>query len=325
MALTRKEFIVAADQHEMRVDLFLAAMLPDVSRRKVRQILDVGGCYVNNKRMHIASRQVRRGDKVRVEFSLDSLKKSRQKIFELAPTDILYDQHGVIAINKPPGLPSQATRDQDVMHAEVCVRQWLKKAGRDREKLILLHRLDKETSGVLLFATNPNTATWITDQFRQRQLSKTYWALCRGRPSAKRFEVECYLSEIDKKTGLVREVKSGGKPSRTTFEERAYHPASGASWIVCYPETGRSHQIRVHLEMKGLPIIGDKRYGQHVKHELRSDVAALGATHHMLHARELEFSPAPGADSVKVMADPPQDFLSIIALIEESSERSVST
>ena len=318
MALTRKELVVGPEQHEMRIDLFLAAMLPDLSRRKVRQILDVGGCYVNNKRMHIASRQVRRGDRVRVEFSLESLKKSRQKIFELAAADILYDQHSVIAINKPPGLPSQATRDQDIMHAEVCVRQWLKKSGRDREKLILLHRLDKETSGVLLFATNANTATWITDQFRQRRLSKTYWALCRGRPSIRQFEVECYLSEIDKKTGLVREVKSGGKPSRTTFEERLYHPSSGASWMICHPETGRSHQIRVHLEMKGLPIIGDKRYGQHVKHEIRGDVAALGATHHMLHARELEFSPAPGLEAVKITAEAPQDFLAIVSLMHDN-------
>jgi RluA family pseudouridine synthase len=319
MALMRKQFIVSSKENAMRIDLFLAAMLPDLSRRKVRQILDIGGCYVNNKRMHIASRQVQSGDKVRVEFSLEGLKKSRQKTFELSPSDILYDEHSVVAINKPPGLPSQATRDQDVMHAEVCVRHWLKKSGRDREKLILLHRLDKETSGVLLFATNANTATWITDQFRQRRLNKTYWALCRGRPNIRRFEVECYLSEIDKKTGQVHEVKSGGKPSRTVFEERAFDPSTGVSWIVCYPETGRSHQIRVHLEMKGVPIIGDKRYGHRLKQDIRADVADLGATHHMLHARELEFSPAPGIDSVKIVAEPPQDFKAILGLMHVTS------
>jgi 23S rRNA-/tRNA-specific pseudouridylate synthase len=210
------------------------------------------------------------------------------------------------------------------MHAEVCVRQWLKKSGRDREKLILLHRLDKETSGILLFATNANTATWITDQFRQRSLSKTYWALCRGLPKLRRFEVECYLSEIDKKTGLVREVNSGGKPSRTTFEERVSNAAIGASWIVCHPETGRSHQIRVHLEMKGLPIIGDKRYGRQLKHSIREDVATLGAVHHMLHARELEFSPAPGIDAIKITAEPPQDFHAITELIADRDKAKTS-
>jgi 23S rRNA pseudouridine1911/1915/1917 synthase len=316
MALTRKEFVVRQDQSEMRIDLFLASMLPDLSRRKVRQILDVGGCYVNNKRLHIASRQVRSGDKVRVEFSIESLQKSRRKSFELAASDIIFDQYNVIAINKPPGLPSQATRDQDVMHAEVCVREWLKKQSRGQEKLILLHRLDKETSGVLLFATNANTATWITDQFRQRSLSKTYWAICRGLPKLKRFEQECYLSEIDKKTGKVSAVRSGGKPSRTTFEERLGRKDLGVSWIVCHPETGRSHQIRVHLEMLGLPILGDKKYGQGLAIRVPEVFSEMSSLHHMLHARSLEFSPAPGMDAVTVSAEPPQNFKQIIERLE---------
>jgi 23S rRNA pseudouridine1911/1915/1917 synthase len=316
MSITRKEFVVKPAESEMRIDLFLSAALPDLSRRKVRQILDVGGCYVNNKRMHIASRKVHSGDKVRVEFSLEGLKKSRKKTFAFSDADILYDDHQVIAINKPPGLPSQATRDQDVMHAEVCLREWLKLKNRGQEKLILLHRLDKETSGVLLFATNANTATWITDQFRQRSLSKTYWALCRGLPKFQKFEQECYLSEIDKKTGMVRPVQSGGKPSKTLFETRKIDAATGVVWIVCHPETGRSHQIRVHLEMMGLPIIGDKRYGQHIRDKVRDDIASLASQHHMLHARSLQFSPAPNVQDVTVQANPPEAFTSILKHIE---------
>ena len=316
MSLTRKEFIVKSDQAEMRVDLFLASIFPDLSRRKVRQILDVGGCYVNNKRMHIASRLVHLGDKVRVEFSLEGLKKSRQKTFELSAPEILYDAHNVIAINKPPGLPSQATRDQDIMHAEVCVRDYLKKAGRGNEKLNLLHRLDKETSGILLFSSNNNTTTWITDQFRQRSLSKTYWAICRGIPKTKKFEQECYLSEIDKKTGMVRPVQSGGKSSRTSFEERAVSRDLELSWIQCYPETGRSHQIRVHLEMLGLPILGDKRYGQHIKTSVRDDVAQIAANHHLLHARALEFCPAPNVSAVKIEAPAPPNFDAVLKILQ---------
>lgn len=316
MSMNRKEFVVQASQSEMRIDLFLAAAIPDMSRRKIRQILDVGGCYVNNKRMHIASRKVRAGDKVRVEFSLEGLKKARQKSFSFSDSDILYDEYHIIAINKPPGLPSQATRDQDVVHAEVCLRDWLKKKNRGHEKLILLHRLDKETSGVLLFATNANTATWITDQFRERSLSKTYWALCRGVPKAKKFEQQCYLSDIDKKTGMVRPVNSGGKPSKTDFELRIFNQALGVSWVVCHPETGRSHQIRVHLEMSGLPILGDKRYGQGVRAQVDDEVSSLASYHHMLHARSIVFSPAPNIPSVTVQADPPEGFRSIVEKLE---------
>ena len=313
---TRKEFIVPPGQSQTRIDQFLASVMPEISRRKIRQILDIGGCYVNNKRMHIASRQVKSGDKIRVEFSLEGLKKVRQKNFELQDADVLYDQQGMIAINKPPGLPSQATRDQDVMHAETCLKKWLVSKGRRTEKLILLHRLDKETSGVLLFGTNAEVSTWITDQFRAKKVKKTYWAISKGIPKTRKFAIECYLSEIDKKSGKVSAVRSGGKSSRTDFSERQRNEMLNISWIECYPETGRSHQIRVHLEMSGIPILGDKKYGREVKIELAKNILELAATHHMLHARAIELVPSPGLEPVRITADPPEDFIRLLDLLE---------
>ena len=315
--MERHTFVVKDEQSEMRIDLFLATMMPTLSRRKIRGILDVGGCYVNNKRMHIASRQVRGGDKVRVEFSLQALSKVKQKKFELDDKDMIFDEQYVLAMNKPPGLPSQATRDQDVMHAEVCVRSWLKKHNRTVGTLILLHRLDKETSGILLFATNPNTATWINDQFKHRKLSKTYWALCYGIPKKERFEVDCFLSEIDKRTGNVSVVHSGGKPSKTEFVVKATNQELGLCFIECYPETGRSHQIRVHLEHAGFPILGDKRYGLNLRksHRLSPEIEGEAAKHHMLHARKITFSPAPNAKDVDIESTPPESFTTCLRLI----------
>lgn len=313
--MERHQFIVKEDQSGMRIDQYLAAMLPALSRRKVRSILDVGGCYVNNKRMHIASRQIRGGDKVRVEFNLQALSKTKQKVFELTDSDILYDANHVIAINKPPGLPSQATRDQDIMHAEVCLKAWLKSKNRAPDKLILLHRLDKETSGVLLFATLANTATWVTEQFRQRELSKTYWAICYGHPQKDRFIEECYLSEIDKKTGLVSVVRSGGKSSKTSFKVLKRSKHLPVSFVECYPETGRSHQIRVHLEHQGHGILGDKRYGTKQKVALNQPaIEDEIAKHHLLHARTLKFTPAPGAAEVEITAEPPASFQTVATI-----------
>ena len=266
---------------------------------------------MNNKRMHIASRQVRGGDKVRVEYHLEALSKAKQKHFELLDSDILFDAHNVIAINKPPGLPSQATRDQDVMHAEVCLSHWLKKNNRPSEKLILLHRLDKETSGVLLFATLGNTATWISEQFRERELGKNYLALCYGLPANDTFIEECYLSEIDKKSGLVSVVRSGGKSSKTKFTVLKRNKSLGISFIECRPETGRSHQIRVHLEHAGHGILGDKRYGLNQRIHLPQETENIIAQHHMLHAQALKFTPAPGLPPVEVIAKAPDGFLKI--------------
>ena len=324
-SFTRKEFIVPTSQSEIRIDQFLATVMPDISRRKIRQILDVGGCYVNNKRMHIASRQVRSGDKIRVEFSLEGLKKVRQKTFVLKDADVLYDSQSLIAINKPPGLPSQATRDQDVMHAETCLRAWLSGKGRSKEKLILLHRLDKDTSGVLLFATSPEVSTWVTDQFRAKKVKKTYWALCKGLAKSRKFSVECYLSEIDKKTGKVSVVRSGGKASRTDFSERLRHEQLKISWMECYPETGRSHQIRVHLEISAIPLLGDKKYGRDLKQDLSKEILEVAASHHMLHARTIEFTPAPGVPLVKITADPPPEFIKLIDLLDSNAKTSTPT
>lgn len=313
--MERYQFIVRDEQSGTRIDQYLAAMIPTLSRRKVRAVLDVGGCYVNNKRMHIASRQVRGGDKVRVEYSLEALSKTRQKIFELLDSDILLHDHNVIAINKPPGLPSQATRDQDSMHAEVCLRNWLLKRKLPFDKLVLLHRLDKETSGVLLFATNNETATWITDQFRQRELHKTYWALVYGIPKLPTFVEECYLSDIDKKTGLVSVVRSGGKPSRTSFTVLKQNADNNVSFLECKPETGRSHQIRVHLEHQGHGILGDKRYGKTSRHQLPVEVENEMAKHQMLHAQSIAFSVSKAGQIVTVTAPPPASFKQLCTVL----------
>ena len=117
---------------------------------------------------------------------------------------------------------------------------------------------------------------------------------------------------------MVSPVHSGGKQSRTTFEERASLLEANVSWIICHPETGRSHQIRVHLDMLGLPIIGDKRYGHQVKTKIPDEIATLGTTHHMLHARALRFSPAPSIEAVTVEAMPPPLFESLLRIVKGS-------
>ncbi|MCX6119729.1 MAG: RluA family pseudouridine synthase [Proteobacteria bacterium] len=306
-----KTYIVEEVDSGSRIDQYLASKIPNLSRRKIRTILDIGGCYVNNKRVHIASRKVNGGDKVRVEYSEAALSTVKQKKFLLQTSDIVFNELNLIAINKPPGLPSQATRDQDVMHAEISLRNWIKESNLKIESLILVHRLDKETSGVLLFATTSNVATWVTDQFKQRTTKKEYLALCYGIPKEKTFEVDCHLSDIDNKSGKVSIVRSGGKQSKTSFQLIALHKEKNISLIHCFPETGRSHQIRVHLESLGLPILGDKKYGARNLHLLEPAIADIASRHHMLHARSLQVSPNPIDKPVLIRAIPPESFLNI--------------
>lgn len=297
----------------MRLDQFLAKSGLEISKRKIRQVIDVGGVYQNRKRVRVASRPVHANDVLEVEFDLARLSKLRANNFEFSENDILFEDEGLIVVNKPPGLPTQATRDQSVLHVETCLRTLLsKRPSRPApSRLILVHRLDKETSGALIVAKNENVATWLTEQFRERDVGKVYEAICYGIPAEKKFLQRCFLSPIDKRTGQVTPVRAGGKSSETGFELLATAPQLKVSLIRCLPKTGRSHQIRVHLDMLGYSIVGDKKYYQG-RRPLPEHLAAIAADHHFLHAAEIAFIPAPGAVPATIRAPRPANFTAFL-------------
>ena len=312
---------VAATQDGMRIDQFLAESELGISKRKIRAVIDAGGVYRNRARVRVASRAVTSGDRIEVEFNPENLGKLKARAADLAlrDEDILFDDEHVIAINKPAGLPSQATRDQDIVHAEPLLVRWLKEKGRSATGLVLVHRLDKETSGVLLFARSSKIATWLTDQFRGRDVEKTYLAIIHGVPRVPTFRQECYLSAIDKRTGIVSPVRSGGKLAITEFRMLFAGGTPSLSLVECRPETGRSHQIRVHLDMLGHCIVGDKRY-ENGRASLPSSIAEPASARHMLHARKIIFSPAPGSKPVAIAAPLPEGFKAIFGEIGVSAE-----
>jgi len=298
---------VESDNSGKRLDIYLLEQIGDLSRRKIRSIIDVGGVYVNKKRVRIASRSVTVGDTIRVEYNEIALKKVKAESFEFSDGHLLFNSYNTFAINKPPGLPSQATKDQSVVHVVPLLAKYLKSRQLRHNQLILVHRLDKETSGVILVADGSAQATWLTDQFRERKVKKTYLAVCYGIPLWTSMTEKSPLSEIDKKSGQVRAVRSGGRSALTQFHVVAINETYRVCLIECLPETGRSHQIRVHLEVNGHPIVGDKRYGsQAQKSELPANLLGLTAYHHFLHAAKLEFKPETGAKNVCLTAAIPE-------------------
>lgn len=321
------QFVVMPNEGGARLDQYLSARIAqegsELSRRKLRAVIDAGGVYVNSKRVRIASREVVRGDKIKVEYSEEALKAIKRQEFKLTAKDILLDADGVVAIDKPPGLASQATKDQSVLHVIPVLNAFFKETSVKPANLVLVHRLDKETSGVLLLATNNERATFLTGQFRARHVKKVYWAICHGRPKEPEFIERAFLSEIDKKTGHVRIVRSGGRSAETHFRLLAVNKELGVSLMECRPETGRSHQIRVHLEHNGLPIVGDKRYGKAAPRSLPGTLAELASVHHFLHARSLTFIPAPGAEPRRLEAPLPERFARFLELASLSQSTDI--
>ena len=318
--MERKRFKISGEHDGMRIDNVLHALIPDVSKRKIRQIIDAGGAYHNQKRIRVASRPVRSGDTVQVEYDLAALSKLRQKLFVLSDADILHDADGLFAINKPPGLASQPTRDQAVAHVVASLSDYLKERGRPFKDLMLVHRLDKETSGIILVAANPQRGAQLMEAFKERTVQKTYWAICLGIPPRNEFMVECFLSDVDRKTGMVQVVRSGGKQSRSEFTVLAKNTKLNLSLIECRPSTGRTHQLRVHLAAEKCPIVGDKRYGKPLPATVPSDLQQLTAEHQFLHARAIAFNlPDKVQRRVSIEALAPRNFVEFCKLAELST------
>ncbi len=304
---------------DYRLDIALVNMNLGLSRRKIREIIDVGGVYVNDKRIRIASRKVQAGNNIRLEYDLESIKKIKRQSFELTDAQIIFDGEQYAIINKPPGLASQATRDQSIEHVVPVLEKFYKKRDGSKQKLILVHRLDKETSGLLIVAKDEKTATYFTDCFKQNTIKKEYHALVRGIPEQPTFEESCFLSSIQPKSGLVKKVRAGGKHSHTKFRLLHKNDAEGVSLMACYPTTGRSHQIRVHLALHNLPILGDKKYfGQH-KAKISDELYQLSSEHHFLHAYKLCFVDPQTEKGVEYTAEYPVNFRKAVGVCEDLS------
>ena len=308
--MQRFKIKVPKADHAERLDLAILNANTGLSRRKIRQIIDSGAVFLNQRRIRIASRKVTSGDLIEFQYNPETLKKLKVQNFEFTADDVIFDEFGVVAINKPPGLPSQATRDQSVQHVVPVLQKFYGISDNRKPHFYLAHRLDKETSGILLLARDKTGMEFLTDQFRNRTIQKYYLAICYGIPSWDEKNHRSYLSSIDKKTGKVAEVRSGGKSSETAFKLLSKDKGNAISLILCAPKTGRSHQIRVHLESLGHPIVGDKKYGN--SRFLKDELARYASEHHLLHAYELIFNILDAGEekTKQIKADVPNNFKS---------------
>lgn len=286
--------VVVEGRHAgLRLDLFLAAVFPDVSRKQAKRLIDGRRVSVDGRIEALASRVLRVGERVSAVLAPPAE----------APTPpldlpVLTEDGHFLAVLKPPGLPSGPTRDPGRLHAAALAERV---AGR---KLTLLHRLDKDTSGVLLLGKTPAFSAALLDAFRHRRVEKRYLALVRGRPRES-FEVVSHLREGEGDRMLT--VRAGGMRAETAF--RVLARARDHALVEAAPRTGRTHQIRVHLTQAGCPILGDPLYG--------GDAAAEGAPvpRQMLHAWTLAFVHPDTRAEVRLEAPVPRDFREVARAI----------
>lgn len=292
--------------HGQKVDIALAHYLPKLSRRMIRRALDNGLIFINGRRERFSSAKVHAGDVIEIQ-ELPKPPSSTEKVQILEPL-VIYEDDSILAINKPVFVLSQKTKNKNSVDAKGFLISYLKeKKEKIPEELILCHRLDKETSGVLVFAKSKESCDWVMSQFKDRLCEKTYEALCLGLTKEKTWSQKNFLSTLKNKEQKVRVVRSGGKTALTEFTCLKRSLNQKLSHILCKPQTGRTHQIRVQLAHSKVPIIGDKKYC--LPENLHGKKKSPQEEHHYLHAKSLKLQPSKGSRAITISAEAPLAFL----------------
>ena len=295
-----------------RLDLAIVAAGFKLSRRRAKGIIDSGSAYINGERVRVASRELAFGDEVRIVFEPVATKKL---VTELTPEMILYQDANLVVLNKPAGLATQASKKTDKWQILPLLLKYAQQQAWPEREFFLVHRLDKDTSGVLVVARSKQAQQHFEAQFQERSVEKIYEAIVPGQIEAS-FEVSCRLSNINPASGKVKLVSKGGRESLGRFELLEYLESHALSLVRCLPVTGRSHQIRVHLLAKNRPILGDKVYGS-ASAKLVELLADDYPARHLLHARRLKIclpDDSEAAAPVAFEAPYPDDFKAILAL-----------
>ncbi|WP_313103337.1 RluA family pseudouridine synthase [Brevundimonas sp.] len=277
---------VAEDEHDIRLDRWFKRRWPHLTHIQVEKMARSGQIRVDGSRVKPQDR-LTAGAAVRVPPLPDANPRKPGDLHELSERDVayakslvLYEDDMVIALNKPHGLAVQGGT-KTTKHVDRLLSAWGE--GMDRPRLV--HRLDRDTSGVLLLGKGPEAAKRLAGAFARRQAKKTYWAIVIGNPKPSAGQIDMAL----KKTGIndfemmrpADPKDPKGEPAETAFAtiSRAAHRAA---WMALRPFTGRTHQLRAHMAAIGHPILGDPKYGDEKSHEL-SGVLKL-----QLHARRIE-------------------------------------
>lgn len=297
---------IGADEGDQRLDRWLKKRFPQLGQGMIEKLCRTGQLRVDGGRVK-ASTRVEAGQEVRIPPLPDAAPqpaRARDDGAGISPADarmiqaaVLWKDQHIIALNKPPGLPSQGGSGQGNRHVDGLSAALM---FGYKEKPKLVHRLDKDTSGLLLLARTDRVARRLSEAFRNRTTRKIYWAAVAGVPQPRMGTIRYGLVKAPGAHGEKMLCIHPGKVNETEGAKRATtdyavldNLATRASWCALVPVTGRTHQLRAHMAELGHPIVGDGKYGGSGQENLGDGWGAqLGGEISRklhLHARHLSF------------------------------------
>ncbi len=308
-----RAFLVGDDEAGLRQDVFLAGHLEEISRNRIKALIEEGGVLVDGKRLK-PHHPLSPGNRVEIILPSPSASVPGPEPIGL---DILYEDEDIIVIDKSPGIlvhPVRAGQGGTLVNALLHHAGSLPETGGVLRPGIV-HRLDRDTSGVLIAAKTSRAYSDLVRQFRARLVGKEYLAIVRGKPSAAMGEVDYPLGRSPRLRTRMTVRYSGGRHAQTKYE--MIEEFKTCSLLRLEIMTGRTHQIRVHLSRLGCPVLGDREYGG----KTDTETGVPRAPRQMLHARLLRITHPLTGEPMEFSAPIPRDMKDVLDDLRENTRR----
>lgn len=277
----------------IRLDRFLAEQLPDFSRSRLQALIKDGQVWVDGQLAHKAGQILEHACNLEVHVPPSQPSSLTP---EAIPLTVLFENNDLMVVDKPAGMvvhPAAGHSTGTLVHAALSHAPEMEGIGGEQRPGVV-HRLDKDTSGLILLAKNDGAQRWLQDQFRLRRVQKNYLALVDGKPPTPNGRIEAAIGR-DPSLRKQMAIVSVEKGREAISEYRTLESFAAHTLLQVHPLTGRTHQIRLHLAFLGCPIVGDTIYGrQH---------ATLAIRRHFLHAERLTIC-LPGEQEARTFTAP---------------------
>ncbi len=296
-----KEIVV--QEEKKRIDIYLKNILPDISRNRIQRLIEEGKITVNNN-IITPNYKIKKKDLIRIE---GLLKKKTTVLAEPISLDIIYEDNSIVVINKPAGMvvhPAYKNQTGTLVNALLYYFPKLKKQFQ-LERPGIVHRLDKNTSGVMVVAKTPFSLNFLAKQFANHTVKKIYLAIVKGKISVPKGNIEAPIGINSQKREKRKVTVMKSKTASTFFKVR--ESFDGYTLVEVYPKTGRTHQIRVHLSHIGFPIVCDETYGTK-EHFINRQ---------MLHSWKISFIHPDTKKEIEFAAPIPLDFKKTLERIKK--------